>query len=179
MWKKYNKYRVLKPFFDNPHPKGIGFQLRELSRILKLAPKSVSIYLKDLEKDGMVLKAKHRIHGYPVYYANTENEFFKLYKRMDMVASIHESGLIDYLEDKIMPESIILFGSAARGEDNAESDLDIFIEAKENDIDIEKFERILKRRINLLFSQKFKALSNELKNNIINGIKLGGYLKAY
>jgi len=41
MLEKSNIYKILEVFFDNPLPEGIGFQLREISRNIKLAPKSV------------------------------------------------------------------------------------------------------------------------------------------
>lgn len=179
MWKDYNRYKVMKVFFDNPLPKGIGFQLREISRKIKLAPKSVSIYLKELEKEGLILKGKHRFLGYPVYYADRDSEMFKLYKKLDMVASIKEIGLLDYLYDNLIPEVIILFGSASKGEDTSESDVDLFIQCKETKIELKKFESLLNRRISIFFSKDFKSLSNELKNNILNGIILKGYLKVF
>lgn len=179
MWKKYNKYRVLKPFFDDPHPKGIGFQLREISRKINLAPKSVSIYLNELEKEGLIIKRPHRIHGYPVYYANTENESFKLYKRLDMISLLYETGLLEHLHESLMPDCIVLFGSAARGEDSRDSDIDLFIQCEQTKIDLDKFEKKLNRKINIFFSKSFNSLSNELKNNIINGVVLKGYLEVF
>lgn len=179
MWKNYNKYRVLKVFFDDPIPKGAGFQLREISRKIKLAPKSVRIYLKELEQEGLILKEKHRIHAYPLYYANRENEQFKLYKKLDLISSINETKLLDYLFETLMPECIILFGSASRGEDTRESDVDLFIQCKEKSVDLNKFDKQLSRKIKVFFSESFRDLSEELRNNIINGIILKGYLKVF
>jgi predicted nucleotidyltransferase len=178
MWKNYNKYKVLKVFFDDPLPKG-GFQLREIGRLAKLAPKSVGIYLDELIKEELVLKEPHRLHKYPVYYANRDEASFKLYKKLDLVASLFETGLVDHLYDTFVPGCIILFGSAARGEDVSESDLDIFIEAEGKSVDLSKFEKKLGRKINPFFSSGFQKLSPELRNNIVNGIILKGYLKAY
>jgi predicted nucleotidyltransferase len=179
MWENYNKYKVMKVFFDNPLPKGIGYQLREISRKIKLAPKSVSIYLRELEKEGLILKGKHRFLNYPIYYANRDSEMFKLYKKLDMITSIKETGLLDYLYDNLMPEVIILFGSASKGEDTAESDVDLFVQGKETKLELKKFESLLNRRISIFFSKDFKSLSRELKSNILNGVILKGYLKVF
>lgn len=179
MWKKYNKYRVLKVFFDDPLPKGGGMQLREISRKINLAPKSVGIYLKELEKEGLVLRESHRVQGYPVYYANRDSEMFRMYKKLDMVSSIRESGLLDYMSDKLMPDVIVLFGSASRGEDTRESDIDLFAQCGEGKTDFARFEKLLNRKINVFFSEDFGGLSAELKNSIINGIVLKGYLKVF
>ena len=78
-----------------------------------------------------------------------------------------------------MPDVIILFGSASKGEDIMESDIDLFLISRERELDILDFETKLKRNISLLFSENFGELSNELKNNIINGVILKGYLKVF
>ena len=176
MLKKDNALKVLEVFFDDPLPIGIGFQLREISRKINLAPKSVKIYLKELEKENLIVKKEHRIYQYPVYYANRENEYFKYLKRLNTIRSIKESGLLDYVNEKCMPEVIILFGSASKGEDIKDSDIDIYLQCEEKKVDLNKYEKELKRKINLFFEKNFDKLSEELKKNIINGDKLKGYL---
>jgi len=179
MLKNYNKYKVLKVFFDDPFPEGGGFQLREISRLINLAPKSVMIYLNQLEKDNLILRLKHRIHKYPAYIANRDDENFKFYKKMNILISIRDSGLIDFLEKECMPDTIILFGSSSKGEDLLNSDLDLFLLCKEKKLNLDKFEKIIKRKINIFFSEDFNKLSKELRNNILNGVILKGYLKVF
>ncbi len=176
MLKKDNAQKVLDVFFDDPLPSGIGFQLREISRKINLAPKSVKIYLSELEKENLIIKKEHRIHKYPVYYANREDEYFRFLKRLTTIRSIKESGLLDHLHDKYMPDVIILFGSASKGEDIKDSDLDIYLQCEGGKKDLSKYEKELNRKINLFFEKNFDRLSEELKKNIINGDKLKGYL---
>ena len=78
-----------------------------------------------------------------------------------------------------MPKCIILFGSYSRGEDTETSDIDIFVEAKKQRIKIDKFEGVLKRKIEIHFNEDFNNYSKELKNNIINGDALYGYLEVF
>ncbi len=176
MLKKNNALKVLEVFFENPLPSGVGFQLREIGRKISLAPKSVKIYLDELEKEDLILKKEHRIYRYPIYYANRESEYFRYLKRLDTLKTIKESGLLDYLYEKCLPEVIILFGSASRGEDLKDSDIDIYLQCKEKRLDLDKYASVLKRKINLFFETDFDKLSEELKKNIINGDKLKGYL---
>ena len=176
MLKKDNIYRVLEVFFDDPLPIGLGFQLREISRKINLAPKSVKLYLEELERENLIIKKEHRIHKYPVYYANRDDDYFKFLKRMDTIKSIKESGLLDYLYGKCMPDAIILFGSASKGEDIKGSDIDIYLQSNRKKLDLGKYEKELKRKINIFFERGFDKLSEELKKNIINGDKLKGYL---
>ena len=56
MLKKHNRERLLELFFRNPTQE--DFQLRELSRALKLAPVSVKAYLDELEKGKLIKKQK-------------------------------------------------------------------------------------------------------------------------
>ena len=179
MLQKNNKYKILRIFFEDPSPNGIGFQLREISRKVTIAPTSVKKYLNELEKEDLIIKKKHRIHGYPVYYANKDNENFKFLKKIDNIMKIKESRLLDYLSEYCMPDVIILFGSASLGEDLKESDIDLFLMSKEEKLNLEKFEKILNRKINIFFSEDFRKLSKELKNNIINGVILKGYLRVF
>ena len=171
MLQKYNTYRVLRIFFDSPTKQ---FQLRELSRLLNLGLPSVINHVVELEKEGFIRKEKGNV--YKSYIANKE-ERFKVYKRTDILIRLFESGLIDYIDEEFSPDVILLFGSASRGEDIETSDIDIFVLAKERDLNIDKFEKILKRKINVLFEINVKDIPKELLNNISNGIILRGYLK--
>lgn len=57
--------------------------------------------------------------------------------------------------------------------------MDLFVISKEEKLDLNKFEKKLNKEINIFFSEDFDKLSKELKNNIINGIILKGYLKVF
>ena len=179
MLQKDNRYKILNLFFEDPIPKGIGFQLREISRRVKIAPTSVKKYLNELENEKLIIKRRHRIHEYPTYYANRDNDYFKFLKQLDTMQNIKESGLLDYIKDKCMPDVIVLFGSASRGEDLKDSDIDLFIQTKGKKLELNKYEEYLSRKINTFFNDNFNKLSEELKNNIINGIILDGYLKIF
>ena len=177
MLQNYNKLKVLNVFFEDPTRK--DFQLREISRRINLAPPSVRIYLDQLIKENLVLKSKNKIYNYNVYSANRDNEYFRYLKKINTIISIKEIGLLEYLNDNCMPDTIILFGSASIGEDILESDLDLFLLCKEKELNLTKYEKMLKRKINIFFSENFNKHSKELKNNIINGTILSGYLKVF
>jgi|TARA_Y100000310_G_scaffold345857_1_gene471568 predicted nucleotidyltransferase len=137
---------------------------------------SVTLHIKRLVKEDLIEKIEEGI--YPSYIA-TNNEIFKLYKRNDIIIRIHESGLTEFLEGEFTPDAIILFGSASRGEDIENSDIDLLIISKKKPVNLMKFEKKLNRKINILYESSTKNLPNELLNNIINGIVIYGYLKVY
>jgi len=174
MLQKYSRYRVLEEFFDWPRK---NFQMREISRRVALAQVSVIAHLKALQKEGLIVKEKTGI--YSTFRANRESEDFRLLKRQNLIWRIHTSGLIPILDEQLKPNCIVLFGSAARGEDTEMSDIDIFVQAEEVELELSKYERALNRKIKILFEPEIRALSKELLNNIINGQVLYGYLKVF
>ena len=161
-------------FFEYPSR---NFQIREVSRLSKIAVTSVKKYLDELRKEGFVIKDKNTL--YPSYISNQQNRMFKIYKQQYFILKLHSSGFIDYLEDELHPKCIVLFGSMGKGEYNYGSDIDIFIQAPEKKLNLLQYEKKLNREINLLFEENFSRLSKELKNNVINGIILKGYLKVF
>jgi len=172
MLQNYNTYRILELFFDFPTKL---FQFREISRLVDLGLPSVVAHVKKLEKEGLVKKEKVQV--YYGYKAN-KTERYRLYKKLNMVLRLNENGLIGFLEEKFSPNTVVLFGSASRGEDIESSDIDLFVLAKEKKLDLKLFEKKLKRKINLFFEENLKDVPKELMNNIINGIVLSGYLKV-
>jgi predicted nucleotidyltransferase len=174
MLQKYSRYRILQEFFDFPRK---SFQMREISRRVKLAQPSVVNHLKVLQKDGLIVKVEGGI--YPAFKANRENEDFKLLKEQNLVWRIHRCKLISLLDEKLKPNCIVLFGSASRGEDTETSDIDIFVQAEEEELGLERYEKMLNRKLKLFFEPKLGTLSKELLNNITNGEVLYGYLKIF
>lgn len=172
MLQNYTTYRILQLFFDSPTKL---FQLREISRLINVSLPSVINHVKKLEKEGFIKREKKGV--YESYTAN-KTDRFKLYRRSDILIRLYESGLIEYLDDELSPSVIVLFGSASRGEDIEDSDIDLFILAKEEDLDLKKYEKKLKRKIEPFFEEKIKDIPKELLNNINNGIVLKGYLKV-
>lgn len=165
-------------FFIEPTKK---HYLMNISRNIRLAHTSVKRNLTKLVKEGIVNKSVEKKGGrkFPIYAANTDNKVFKKYKIVYNLSAILESGLIEFIEEKLTPKSIVLFGSYQRGEDNEGSDIDLFIECKEEELSISAFEKKLRRKIELHFKKDFTSYSKELRNNIINGIILSGYLEGY
>ena len=136
---------------------------------------SVINHVKKLEKEGFIKKINGGVYE---SYISNKTEEFKLYKRNDILIRLQKSGLIEFLVDTFIPDTIVLFGSASRGEDIEESDIDLFIVAKEKEIDLKDFGKCLKRNISIHFEEKISDVPKELLNNIANGVVLYGYLRV-
>ena len=174
MLEKYNRYRLLKIFLDSPTE---NFRLREIARLTKISPPSVMSYLKEFEEEGLIQKViKNKI---PIYRSIRDNPEFILYKKLSIIFELNKKGLIDYLWDKVSPEAIILYGSFSKGEAIENSDVDLFILGREIKVNIQEFENRLNRKVHLLFKDSLKEMTSELKNNVLNGIILKGYIKIF
>lgn len=169
---KNNAYKILELFIEFPTKE---FSIRGIARHLNLSHATILKYINYLEKLGLIKKKEETL--YPTYYANTENQKYKFYKRNRLVFKIMNSGLIDHVQKEVLPSSMILFGSGAKATFTEKSDIDIFIEAKEVPLDLTEYEKKLNRKINLLFEPNINNLSKELRNNLINGVVLCGFIK--
>lgn len=153
----------------------------DISRKIKIAHTSVKANLDVLTKQGIITESveKKGSRKFPLYRANRENTLFKKYKLLYNLAEILESEIIELIEEKLSPKSIVLFGSYQKGEDTESSDIDLFVQCRQERVSLEKFEKMLKRKIQLHFNPSFISYPKELKNNIINGITLSGFLEGY
>ena len=160
------------------------FHVRELARLSKRSPTTVSKVLKKYKKEGLITLAKKLNHL--IAKANPENPAYKQAKLSYNIKNIKKTGLIDYLiEEYNHPEAIILFGSFAKAENIPKSDIDLaVITPLKKEINLEKFEKTLNHSIHLFkFSrqevEKMKKSNKELLNNLINGIIFSGYWELF
>jgi predicted nucleotidyltransferase len=174
MLQNYSRYRILQEFFESPKK---DFYIRALSRATKIAAPSIMNHLDALLREGYIIREKNGI--YPSFRANTDNCYYRLLKQQNLVFMLKKSGLLEFIEEKTKPNCIILFGSASRGEDTETSDIDLFVQSQSAGLNLEKYEKLLKRRIIPLFEPNLKSLSKELLNNLVNGQVLYGFLEAF
>ncbi len=174
MLQEWSTWRVLRSFMKRPRKK---FQIRGLGREVGLAVTSVSNILERLEKKGLVKRVERGV--YPGYVARYGEERFRRLKVIGTLEELYESGLVDLLRDKCGADAIFLFGSCSRGEEIGESDIDLFVQGEEVGIDLSQFEERLGREIRLLFAESLDRFPAELRNNILNGVRLDGYVKVF
>jgi predicted nucleotidyltransferase len=170
--------KVAGVFFDEPTKE---HYLIEISKKADIAHTSVKNYLNVLKKNS-IINEKIEIKGtrkFPIYTAEINNKDYKEYKKIYNHLELLESGISAFLKEKLMPKVIVLFGSYRKGDDTEESDIDLFLECQKEDLDLSQFEKRLKRKIQLHFKTRFNHYPMELKNNIINGIVLEGYLEVF
>ena len=177
MKRKNIKGTIKNFFFLNP---SIKMRVRQIERELKLPLPSVIRYTKELEEEEILKKEK--LAGAVLFSANRSSQkSYLLEKKLYNIEQLYRSGLIDYLTDKLSNPIIIVFGSYSKGEDNENSDVDLYVQThSKNIVKLEKFEKLLKRNIQLFIHSDLKEVKNpHLMNNIINGITLNNFLEVF
>ena len=175
--KTYNiKERIKEYFFMNPTAK---LRVRRIEREMKMPLPSVIRYCKELKKEE-ILK-KESVSGVSTYSADRTSKKFLIAKKLFNIMVIFESGLIEHIIKEYSNPVIALFGSYSKGEDIEDSDIDLYIETlKKQDFNLQKFEKILKRKIQVFNYRNIKEVSNpHLSNNIINGITLNNFIGVF
>jgi predicted nucleotidyltransferase len=171
----FKELNILKVFFESTNK---DFNVREIARILKIAPATASSQLKKLAKEGFLKEKRER--NLIIYKANLDNDRYTDLKVYYNIRKIKESGLIEELNKFYLKPTIVLFGSASFGLDTEDSDVDIMV-LSEKDKEFtksDKYGKSINRRLQLFILKNIKDLKNEhLINNVLNGIVLQGELK--
>jgi len=168
MIQKCSNIKVLEVFFQEPT--SMHF-IREIGKKIKLAPTSVRNNIKEIEKIGLIQVNKSK--PFNGFIANRDNEQFLFYKKVYNLYSLYK--LKENLIENFHPKAIIVFGSYSRGEDIETSDIDILIISKvKKEIDLKRFEKDMKRKINLMIVNDLNKLDENIQKKVRNGFTLYG-----
>ena len=165
-----NKEKVLKVFFDNPTGK---FHIREIARKTCLNPNTILNILDSLIKCKLLKREKKK---HLVEVSALINQDFQRLKRVSNLQFLYDSGLVDFMVERLIPESVSVIGSYSWGEDVENSDVDIVVISKKKEmLDLTNFEKKIGRKIHLIIAD-YETISEEFYINLINGVVLYGYL---
>jgi len=171
----FKKLNTLELFFEEPTRE---FNVREVARILKIAPATASKELKCLAKQNKLKERKERMLN--LYMADLDSEPYKDLKIYYNLRKIKDSGLLEAINKFYLKPTVVLFGSAASGLDTETSDFDILIisEKTKELPEANKFERKINRNLQIFPVTDVKDLKNpHLINNVLNGITIQGSIK--
>ena len=146
---------------------------RDIAKILNVSPTAVANSVRKLKDSNLIKIEKTKTINFISF--NSEEQKALDLKRAENLKNVYISGLSEYLEKELAGSTIILFGSYSNGDDTNTSDIDIaVIERKDKMLELEKYEKLLNRKINVNFYDSWKKIHDNLKNNILNGILLHG-----
>jgi len=171
----FNKLNILSIFFESPTKE---FNVREIARLVKITPATVSKRLKKLASKGFIKYRKERLLD--LYKANLDSDEYLDLKVYYNIRRLRETDLIKAINEQYLKPTIILFGSGIKGLDVEDSDMDLVI-ISENTEQLKNqklFEKKLKRSLQLFPIKELKDLrNNHLINNVLNGMVLQGELE--
>jgi predicted nucleotidyltransferase len=172
MIRKDSKYKVMELFFRYPTRR---FSIRQVEREAKVAFPSAARYTRELADEGIV--KREGISNSVFFSADMSTEEYRSEKQLYNLRSIRP--LVRYLVENYGNPPIILFGSYSRGEDTEESDIDLYVQSPLK-VDVRQFKGRLGREVQLFVHKSLGSITNtELANNILNGIKLNGYIEVF
>lgn len=153
VFKSKTRKALFRLFFTNPESE---YYLRELERILDIPVSMIRKELLRLEEAGIFVSSRKGNLAY--FFLNKSYPLFEEMKSM-VFKTIGIKGLLKSIFEKIKGvEVAFIYGSFAKNEENAKSDIDLFVIGKVNEdklvTEIGKLEKVLKREINYsLFSK--------------------------
>jgi predicted nucleotidyltransferase len=174
-------YKIKEIFLEMPEAE---FHIREIAGMLKINPMTARKYLIQLKNEDFVteIPSKLKVKNYRL---NAENPLVKEEKKNHIIRKLMESGLIEYLNRQLNQPAIVLFGSAAKGEDTSMSDIDMFVYSEtKKEINAESYEKKIKRRLQLFMMnekefEENKKRNKHLINNILNGTVISGFIEVF
>lgn len=126
---------LLSLFLDNP---GKRFYVREVARKCGCSPATASNKLRELEEQGIVGKKRER---HATYYKSTETPIFKAIKTAVTIERLTRAGFIKTVEENTEGlSSLLIYGSAAKGEDGENSDYDFLLVCSKCDLQKIRFQ---------------------------------------
>src|SRR3989344_6682586 len=96
---------------------GKKLNLSDIAKKLKVSVTAISKAVPLIEKSELIKAEKDKKMNLIIVSLNRDNPKAMHFKRVENLKQIYESKLVDFLEDKFMGGTIILFGSYSRGDD--------------------------------------------------------------
>ena len=149
LFRKYVPWKILAHYMRNPNT---SFHIKQIARIIKVSPASVSSAVKSFESEGLLLKEEKGLAH--IYRLNADNSFIISLKKAYGIALLSSSKHGEkFLEADPSIISLALFGSYAQGSFDEKSDIDFLVVTptrKENLIKAAKrIEEELEKEVNL------------------------------
>ncbi len=152
----------------------------ELRRGAGMTRATLNKWLKRYLAEGLLTKRRDTGH-FPVYTAGAKNAVYLARKRLYALEQLYRSGLVQHLLGLKTAQTVIVFGSMAKGDWYRDSDLDLFILGDDEGFDKKLYEERLGRSIEVhVFKneEELKAVTTGLLRNVQNGYLVKGDLQA-
>lgn len=123
------------------------YYIREVEKLLKISPRTAQLILEGLEDKGVIeSKTKGKIKTYKIKLSEFTKKYLVFVEQYKAISFLENNLMLKEIIEKITPNIKgigIIFGSYAKGIENRESDLDIFVAGDYNKEEIKKVSRNL------------------------------------
>ena len=158
---------LLERFFNEPTK---HWRFKEL-RSVGLPDNKISRWLKKFTTEHLIQKITPE-GKLPYYISNYEHPNYQNRKRLFMQAKLYESGFLNHLTSLEGARTVILFGSLVRGDWHKDSDIDLFIFGRDDNLEQATYEQKLGREIQIFTcknNEELRSFNNALLLSIIKG----------
>lgn len=123
------------------------YYIREVEKLLKISPRTAQLILESLEEKGVIeSKTKGKIKTYKIRLSEFTKRYLVFVEEYKAISFLENNLMLKEIIEKITPNINgigIIFGSYAKGIQNKESDLDIFVAGGYNKEEVKKVSRNL------------------------------------
>lgn len=165
--------RVLELFFNEGTK---HWHFKDIVKKSRISQDRANYWLKKMMKHRLIrhIKPKKKM---PYFIADFYSPEYKNRKKLFALELLYKSGLLNHLEKLEKAKAVVIFGSFSRSDWYSESDIDVFILGEIKDLEIGRFETILKREIQIhefRDKKEIKSICSGLIHNVINGYFVKG-----
>jgi predicted nucleotidyltransferase len=171
--------QVLRIILENSPLRHWHFE--ELVKSSGMTRAAANKWLGRYQKEGLIKRVKEK-GKFPYFTCGSGNPAYTARKKMFLLNKIHESGLLQDIINDEEVQTAIIFGSAARGDWYKDSDIDLFVYGRPRKMDKQRYERKLRRDIEMhVFSTKkeLKKIKTGLIKNVVDGYILKGSIQDF
>lgn len=165
---KSKEDNMLGLFFNEPTRE---WHFEDIVREAKITRSKADRWLKQFIKEDLIRRIKER-GKMPYYIGNYESPSYKNRKKLFALSKMYDSGFLNHLSSLPKAETVIIFGSFARSDWYANSDIDLFIYGEPAGLKLAEYEMKLNRDIQVFACSKKEGLhkfGEGLIRNIIKG----------
>lgn len=162
---------VLEPFFNSSK----YWHFDELLEKTCISRSQLSQWLKRFVAEKVIKRVKSR-GKMPYYVQNFASPDFHQRKKLFTLKFFYDTGFLSHLQ-QCDAETIIIFGSFARTDWHDQSDIDLFVLGKGDNLNIGLYEKKLKREIQLFHFRKLEDV-NKLRRGLLPYIAAGDIIKG-
>jgi len=147
-----------------------GYYIREVEKLLGVSSRTALVTLAKLEKNGILeSETKGKIKIYTIKKSVLSREFFLLTEQYKKIRFLENNHLIKEVLEKAevyLDGIVIVFGSYAKGIQNDDSDLDLFVVGKFDEDKIKEIGKKYGIDINIK-SYPMKLFEKEINDDIL------------